>query len=75
MKLSNKTCKPLIPSTEWKNLSNEQHTSKGSIINEEQHESLLQALVSAQNFKIQDLLENHFGLQDIFTRTMKGYLQ
>ena len=35
------TCRPLIPSTDWRNSSNDQHTSKGSMINEEQHESLL----------------------------------
>ena len=70
MKLDVETCKHLIPSTDWRNLNNDQHTSKGSIINKEQHESLLQAPVSDQNFEIQNLLENHFGLQDTFKRTM-----
>jgi hypothetical protein len=27
------TCRTLIPSTDWRNLSNDRHTSKGSIIN------------------------------------------
>ena len=54
--------RPLIPSIDWRNSNNDRHTSNGSIINEEQHEALLQALVSNQNFEIQDLLENDFGL-------------
>ena len=58
------TCRPLIPSTDWRNLNNDQHTSKKSIINEEKHERFHQAPVSDENFEIQDLLENHFGLQD-----------
>ena len=33
--------RPLIPSTDWRNSNNDQHTSKGLIINEEQHEILL----------------------------------
>ena len=78
------TCRPLIPSTNRRISNDDQnvirhlqsgHTSKGSIINEEQHESLLQALVSDQNFEIQDLLENHFILQDTFKRTMNGSSQ
>ena len=61
--------KTLIPSTDWRNSNNDRHTSKGSIINEEQHEAPLQALVSNQNSEIQDLLENHFDLQDTFKKT------
>ena len=73
------TCRPLIPSTNGRISNDDQHvlihsqsgnTSKGSIINEEQHEVLLQALISDQNFEIQDLLENYFGLQDTFKRKM-----
>ena len=45
-------------------------TSKGSIINEKQHKVLLRALVSDQNSEMQYLLENHFGLQDTFKRTI-----
>ena len=36
----------LILSTDWRNSNNDQHSSKGSIINEDQHEVLQQALVS-----------------------------
>ena len=43
--------RPLIQSTDWRNSNNDRHTSKGSIINDEQHEALLQALVSNQNSK------------------------
>ena len=64
------TCRPSIPSTEWINSNDDQYTSKGSIIKEKQHEVFLQALVSNQNSKIQYLLENHFGLQDTFKRTI-----
>ena len=83
-KISTETDRPLIPNTNGRISNDDQnvirhlqsgHTSKGSIINEEQHESLLQALVSDQNFEIQDLLENHFGLQDTFKRTMNGSSQ
>ena len=70
IKLDVGTCRPLIPSTDWRNSNNDQHTCKGSIINEEQHEALLQALVSDQNSKMQYLLENHFDLEDTFRRTM-----
>ena len=62
MKFDVETCKPLISSTDWRNSNDDQHISKGSIINEEQHESLLQALVSDQNPELQDPLENHFSL-------------
>ena len=41
MKFDVETCRPLIPSTDWRNLNDDRHTSKGSITNEEQHESLL----------------------------------
>lgn len=75
MKLDVETCRPLIPSTDWRNLNDDRYTSKGSIINEEQHESLVQALVSDQNYEIQDLLEIHFDLHDTFKRTMIGSLQ
>ena len=53
--------------------SNNQYTSKRSIINKEQHEAFLQA--PDQKPELQYLLENHFGLQDTFKRTMKGYSQ
>ena len=49
------TCRPLIPSTNWRNLNDDQYTSKGSIINEEQHEVLLEDVVSDQNYEIEDL--------------------
>ena len=67
--------RPLIPSTNWRNSNNDRHTSKGSIINEDQHEVLLQALVSNQNSKMQDLLGNDFSLHDTYERTMNGYSQ
>ena len=75
MKFDVENCRPLIPSTDSINLNNDQHTSKGSIINEKQHEAFLQALVSYQNSKIQDLLENHFIHHDTFKRTMNGSSQ
>ena len=78
MKFFVETCRPLIP----RRISNDDkhvirhlqlgHTSKGSIINKKQHEVLLQDLVSYQNIEIQNILENHFGLQDTFKRTMNG---
>ena len=52
MKFDVETCRPLILSTNWRNLNNDHHTSKGSVINEKQHEVLLQALVSEQNTEI-----------------------
>ena len=61
-------CRPLIPSTNWRISNDDQHniehlqskyTSKGSIINEEQHEALLQALVSYEKPKFKDPLSNH----------------
>ena len=67
--------RPLIPSIDWRNLNNDQHTSKGSVINEKQHESFLQASISDQNTEIQKLLENHFDLQDTFKRTMNDSSQ
>ena len=75
MKFDDETCRPLIPSTDWRNSNDDWYTSKGSIINEKQHEVLLQGLVSDQNSKMQYLLENHFGLQDTFKRTMNGSSQ
>ena len=72
MKFDFETSRPLIPSMDWRNLNDDQHTSKGSIMNEEQHEVFLQALVSYQNPELQDLFENHFGLHDTFKKTMKG---
>ena len=45
MKFDVETYRPLIPSIEWRNLNDDQHTSKGSIINEEQHQVFLQAPV------------------------------
>ena len=41
MEFDVETCKPLIPSTDWRNSNDEQHISKGSIVNEEQHEAFL----------------------------------
>ena len=75
MKFDVETCNPLIPSTDWRNSKVYQHTSKGSIVNEEQHEAFLQALVLDQNSEIQDILENHFILQDTFKRIMNGSSQ
>ena len=40
------------------------------MIKEKLHEAFLQALVSDQNSEMQYLLENHFGLQDTFKRTI-----
>ena len=69
------TCRPLIPCTDWRNSNDDRYTSKGSIINEKQHEVLLQDLVLDQNSEIQNLLENHFDLQETFKRTMNESLQ
>ena len=69
------TCRPLIPYINWRNLKDDWYTSKGSIIDEKQHEVLLQDLVLDQNSEIQNLLENHNGLQDTFKRTMNGSSQ
>ena len=41
MKFDGETCRPLIPSTHWRNSKYEQHTYNGSIIKKEQHEALL----------------------------------
>ena len=41
MKFGADTCRPLIPSTDWKNPNDDQYTYKGSIINEKQHEAFL----------------------------------
>jgi hypothetical protein len=46
------TCRPSIPSTDWIHSNDDRYTSKGSIINEKQHEAFLQALVSDQNSKM-----------------------
>jgi hypothetical protein len=70
MKFDVETCRPLIPSTDWRNSNDDRYTSKGSIINEKQHEAFLQFLVSDQNSEMQYLLENHFDLRDTFKRTM-----
>ena len=45
------TCRPLIPSTNWRNSNDDQHIYKGSIINEEQHE------VFATQSEIKNLLK------------------
>ena len=42
-KLHIKRCRPSIPSIDWRNSNDDRYTSKGSIINEKQHEVLLQA--------------------------------
>ena len=75
MKFDVETCRTLIPCTDWSNSNDDQNISKGSIINEEQHEVFLEAPVSYQNHELQDILENHFSLEDTFKRTMKGSLQ
>ena len=68
MKFSIETCRPFIPSTNWRISNDDQHilehlqskhTSKGSIINEQQHEALLQAPVSDEKPELIDLLSNH----------------
>ena len=85
------TCRPLIPSTYWTISNDDQHigehllskyTSKGQIINEEQHVALLQAPISDEKTELRDLLSNyiirlerHFGLHDIVKREMNGSLQ
>ena len=61
MKVDVETCRPLIPSTDWRNLNDDRHTFKGSIVNEKQQESFLQVPVSDQNHELQDILENHFS--------------
>ena len=79
MKFDVETCRPLIPSTDWRNSNDDQHISKGSIFNEEQHESLLQTLVSYENLELRDILSNHiiileshFDLLDTFKREING---
>ena len=61
--------KSLIPSTCWRNSNDHRHTFKGSIW------SPLQALVLDQHSENQNILENHFGLQETFRRTMNGSSQ
>ena len=56
MKFNVETCRPLIPSTDWRNVNNDRHTFKGLVINEKQQETFLQALVSDQNSKMLYLL-------------------
>ena len=46
IKFDVENCRPLIPSIDWRNSNDDQHMSNGSIINEEQYEVFLQALVS-----------------------------
>ena len=41
MEFDAKTCRPWIPSTNWRNSNDDRYTSKGSIINEKQHEVVL----------------------------------
>ena len=62
-KFSIEISKSSITSTNWRISNENQHTtehlqskdtSKGSIINEEQHEAFLQALVSYENPKFKD---------------------
>ena len=59
----------MILSIGWRNSNDHRHTFKGSIW------SPLQALVSDQHSKNQNILENHFGLQETFRRTMNGSSQ
>ena len=75
IKFDFETCRPSIPSTNWRNSNDDQHIFKGSIINEEQHEAFLHAPISNQNPEIQHILENHFGLQDTYKGKMNGSLQ
>jgi hypothetical protein len=76
----------LIPSTNWRISNDDQHivehlqlknTSKGSIINEEQHEALLQDLVSEEKPKFSDHYLITLSGWRIFStfRTMNGSLQ
>ena len=67
-KLHIKRCRPSIPSIDWRNSNDDRHSSNGSMIKEKQHEAFLQALVSDQSSEMKYLLENHFGLQDMFKR-------
>jgi len=75
IKIDDETCRPLIPFTDWRNSNVDRYASNGSMIKEKQHEAFLQALVSDQNSKMKYLLENHFGLQDTFKRTINESLQ
>jgi hypothetical protein len=75
MKFDVDTYRPFLPCTDWRNSNDDRYTSKGSIINEKQHEVLQQDIASDQNYEIQNILENHFGLRDTFKRTMNGYSQ
>ena len=75
-------CRPLIPSTDWRNSNDDQHISKVSIVNEEQNESFLQDPVSDEKPELGDLLSNHiikleshFGLQGTYKGTMNGSSQ
>ena len=74
MKFDVETCRPSIRSTDWRNVHNDQHTSKGSIINEKQHEVFLQTSISDQNTEIQNILEN-ISIFRTFKRTMHEYSQ
>jgi hypothetical protein len=85
-KFSIEICRPLIPSTNWRISNDDQHflehlrlreTSKGSIVNEEYHQSLLQASILDEKPKLRNVLSNHiirleshFGLHNTFKRTM-----
>ena len=70
MEFNAKTCRPLIPSTDWINSNDDRYNSKGSIINEKQHEVLHQVQISDQISEMQYLLENHFDLQEKFKMIM-----
>ena len=63
MKFDVETCRPLISSTDWRNPNDDQHISKGSIINKEQQEALLEAPILYQNHELQDILRNHFSFR------------
>ena len=41
MKFHVDTCRPMIPSIDWRNSNDDRYTSEGSIINEKQHEAFL----------------------------------
>ena len=45
------------------------------ILSRDQYKATLQALVSDQHSENQNILENHFGLQETFRRIMNGFSQ
>ena len=53
MKFDVENCRPFISSTDWRNSNDDQHISKGSIFNKEQHEALLHAPILDQNLNLE----------------------